>query len=339
VFTNQNLSQDNIKNIVEYKRIQENITVVDWWLGNVCNYKCSYCFHDSNKGDKRVPLLKTYENNLDYFLNKIEENNRKAYFILSGGEPTIYADIDLILEKITSSKCYNGSILITNGSRTINWWQKNKHFFDSIGISFHIESADKDHILKVCEILKDKKVTVTVMMHKDKFTECMLAHQYFIDNGILKYAALCVKALEDTISNTNKFFEYTNQQNIFIKNNYFLSKTELNSNCNFLDPDTCLAIDKHQNEYSYLSNIIAHIDPDFTDWSCMIGTEHISINYNGYIQANCKQDIFNKKYNLYRDNLQKENFNFLNKPVKCTVGRCRCLGLYNISKKLPLNVS
>jgi MoaA/NifB/PqqE/SkfB family radical SAM enzyme len=334
-----NLSQDNIKNVIEYKRIQENITVVDWWLGNTCNYKCSYCFSESNKGNKRVPPLKTYENNLDYFLNKIEENNRKAFYILSGGEPTIYADLDLILEKITSSKCYNGSILVTNGSRTINWWQKNKSLLNMIAISFHIESADKDHILKICELLKDKKTTVTIMMHKDRFEDCMLTHQYFIDNGILQNAALCVKALDDTINNTDKLLEYTDEQNIFIKNNYLLEKKEPNSNTHFYHPDACIAIDNKENKYNYLSNTIAHIDPDFKNWLCMIGTEHITIDYSGYIRANCNQKIFNTKYNLYYDNLQKENFNLLNKPVKCEINKCRCLGLYNISKKLPSNIS
>jgi organic radical activating enzyme len=333
------LSQDNIKDIIEYKRVQENITVIDWWLGNTCNYKCSYCFSESNKGDKRVPPLKTYENNLDYFLNKIEENNRKAFYILSGGEPTIYTDLDLILEKITLSKCYNGSILITNGSRTINWWQKNKTFLDAIAISFHIESADKDHILEVCELLKDKKITVTIMMHKDRFEDCILAHQYFIDNNILQNAILCVKALDDTINNNGNLFEYTNEQNIFIKNNYFLEKKELNLNTDFSDPDVCVAIDDKENKYTYLSNTIAHIDPEFKDWLCMIGTEHVTIDYGGHIKANCDQKIFNKKYNLYYGNLQKENFNLLNKPVKCEIGKCRCLGLYNISKKIPSNNS
>lgn len=328
---NLNLSQDNIKNIIEYKRIKQNIVVVDWWLGNVCNYKCSYCFFDSNKGDKRVPPLKTYENNIDYFLSKIEENGHKAYFILSGGEPTVYQDIDVILSKIKLSKCYNGSLLVTNASRTINWWQRNKDLFDTINISFHIENADVNHILEVCKILKDKITTVTVMMHRERFLDCINAHQYFIDNNILEYANLCVKALDDTEKNNGKLFDYTDEQNIFIKNNYFISK---NVPHNYPTPDACVAIDKEENLYRYLPNTIAHIDPNFYNWSCMIGTEHISINYSGDIQANCRQPIFDKSYNMYHSNLEKDNFNLLYKPVKCTIKRCRCTGLYNISKKI-----
>lgn len=314
----------------------ENVTIVDWWLGNTCNYKCSYCFHESNKGDKRVPYLDLYEHNVDYLLNKIEDINYKSYFILSGGEPTIYPDLDRILYKIRSSKSYVGNLIVTNGSRTLNWWKRNKDLFDSIAISFHIESADKEHILEVCKILKDKRVSVTIMMHNTMFSECMSAYQYFVDNNITEYADLCLKALDD-MNNIGNLVEYTEEQNEFIKKNMLISAYKDNSNEYY--SVYAVAIDDKKNEYRVLSNKVAHLDPDFSGWECMIGTEHITIDYDGNIRANCNENIFNKRYNLYIGNLELEQFDLRKKPHTCVYGRCRCLGLYEISKKLPLNIS
>jgi len=336
---NLSLNHNNIKNIVEYKRIKENILVVDWWLGNVCNYKCSYCFKGANDGDKRVPNLDSYENNLDYFLNKIEESNLKAYYIISGGEPTVYPHLDLILKKIKSHKSYNKHLLVTNGSRTLSWWERNKNLLDEVAISFHIENANLKHILEVCKIIKKSDVTLTIMMNNTRFDDCVNAHNFFIKNNILEYANLNVKALStpDSIN----LMSYTNDQNLFIKSNYYYmcnSKKEQQSNVH-VNLETVIGVDKENNIYKVVTNQLAHIDPNFTDWECKIGTEHISITFDGEIRANCREKIFDKEYNLYKGDLESENFNFLNKPVKCTVGRCRCLGLYNISKKLPSNVS
>lgn len=331
-----NLLPGDINNIVEYKRYIKNVLVIDWQLGNVCNYKCSYCFSESNSGNKRVPELDSYLNNLNYFLDKIDENNLKASYIISGGEPTVYANLEDIIYYIKERKNYISSLLVTNGSRTLNWWQKNLMLFDNIAISFHIETANKEHILELCKLLNENpniNITLTLMMHPYKFNECMIAHDYFLTNDIQKYANLCVKSLDEDTNNIRKAMSYTEEQNNFIKTNFIHKSYNKKKSFNNKPYDT-YAIDVSNNRINFQTKQLAYYDPDFTGWDCMIGTEHITINYSGDIVANCKQNIFNKKHNLYYGNLKEENFNFLMKPVKCSVGKCRCLGLYDISKKI-----
>jgi len=331
------INHNNIKNIVEYKRIKENILVVDWWLGNVCNYKCSYCFKGANDGDNRVPNLDSYENNLDYFLEKIEESNLKAYYIISGGEPTIYPHLDLILKKIKSHKSYNKHLLVTNGSRTLSWWERNKNLLDNVTISFHIESANLKHILEVCKIIKESNVTLNIMMHNTRFDDCVNAHNFFMKNNILEYANLTVKALDAT-DNIN-LMSYTNDQHLFIKSNYSYLCNSKKRNNREKTLEAIIGLDKENNIYNVEANQLAHIDPNFIGWECKIGIEHISITFDGEIRANCGEKIFDKKYNLYKGDLESENFDFIKKPHICLTGKCRCLGLYTLSKKLPLNVS
>ena len=44
------------KKITSIERLP-NTTIIDWVLGNYCNFQCSYCFPNANTGTSRVPRL------------------------------------------------------------------------------------------------------------------------------------------------------------------------------------------------------------------------------------------------------------------------------------------
>ena len=64
--------------------------VVNWCLGNTCNYECSYCpsgLHDSSKRWPSIDVIKNFITNI-----KKANPEKKLYFEFTGGEVTLYKD-------------------------------------------------------------------------------------------------------------------------------------------------------------------------------------------------------------------------------------------------------
>ena len=214
------ITKNNIDKIVRYERKQPNVIVVDWMLGNVCNYKCHYCFPFANNETKKVPPLEIFEHNLNYLIDKIKENGLTPYFVLSGGEPTVYNQI-LDLLRIIKDNNFR-SLMVTNASRTVNWWQKNIDLIDDVYISYHPQYKNEKHILEVIKTLKDKHITTTLMAspRKELFSNLMEAHKYFVENDILSYSNLCVK----TLHIKEQLYNYTEDQLDFIFSKFCIGK-------------------------------------------------------------------------------------------------------------------
>ena len=157
---------------------KDNVLSIRWNPTNVCNYKCRYCFPDSNTGTHRAPKnLDLIIKNFKFLLNQYQEKLSKTKFqiYLAGGEPTLWKDLGVFLEEI--KKEHNVyCTLISNGSRTIRWWQEYAHKIDNAHLTLHIAEGDVDHIIKVADLLyaAGAKVTVKVLMdtlHWDKGVE------------------------------------------------------------------------------------------------------------------------------------------------------------------------
>jgi len=134
--------------------------LVEWMLGNVCNYDCSFCHIDSKSGDKKYLDINTY---IETCRKIIEESgDKKVWFKITGGEPTLYPNLIELLSYIKSTGNY--TYLVTNGSRTLRWWEELKEAdcVDFIAISVHPEQhADISHIIEVSNMFDD---TPTLMV-------------------------------------------------------------------------------------------------------------------------------------------------------------------------------
>ena len=139
--------------------------VVNWCLGNTCNFACSYCPTSLHDGSQRWHSTQNVKN----FISKIRNYhpNKKIYFEFTGGEVTLNKDFIDICKYCTENDVKVG--FISNGSRTIRWWEENKNYFDSVMLSYHSEFADQDHFVQVAEILNDEVRThVNIMMKPEK---------------------------------------------------------------------------------------------------------------------------------------------------------------------------
>ena len=138
--------------------------VVNWNLGNMCNYSCSYCpsiLNDGSFGWNDLEVVKK-------FINRVSTHYapRKVYFEFTGGEVTLWKDFVKCAEYIKSIGHDIG--FISNASRTLRWWEKNKQNFDHVCLSFHPEHADPDHFYEVVKIMSEQcRTHVNVMGHTD----------------------------------------------------------------------------------------------------------------------------------------------------------------------------
>jgi MoaA/NifB/PqqE/SkfB family radical SAM enzyme len=76
---------------------------------------------------------------------------RTVYFEFTGGEVTLWKDF--VKTAIYIKEQGHDIGFISNGSRTIRWWEKNKVNFDHVCLSFHPEEGNHEHFLEVVQIM------------------------------------------------------------------------------------------------------------------------------------------------------------------------------------------
>lgn len=143
---------------------------VDWLLSTVCNYSCSYCSPSLHDGKYKFIDIKLAKK---FLLQLVKEKAEKdLIFIISGGEPTLWSDLP---EFMSTAKENNAEIhLITNGSRSVEWWDRNAKNVDLAVISFHWEFGNPDHIIDICKIVRAKHKTrlkINILLMPEKIDE------------------------------------------------------------------------------------------------------------------------------------------------------------------------
>lgn len=151
--------------------VHKNVVLVDWMLGDRCNYSCSYCppaLHDGDKGwqslEDVVGMIEALQEHYQVGLG------RRVWLQLTGGEPTMHPNIKDIL---AAAHAHDMKVsLISNGSRTERFWQAIRDKLDSLILTFHLEEAEFAHVHRVIELLSEViHVQVNLTMLPDRFDE------------------------------------------------------------------------------------------------------------------------------------------------------------------------
>jgi organic radical activating enzyme len=301
-------------------------------LGNLCNYKCNYCFPGSNEGTVNWPDIEIVKTNIGHLLDFYKKNGKDIFqFYLIGGEPTLWKDLPILTEYLKSE--YNAIINIsTNGSRKLNWWDNNAKWFDDIEISVHHEFVNIEHIKDVADIIYSKNINTVanVLMDPNHFEKCKL----IIDSLLSSKHPWPIIAKSVHYNGESR---YTEEQKLFF------SKTVKR----MPDMDWYNRVNKNPvwkkqvwvdyqdikqeiiNNNWFTLNKLNH----FQGWSCNLGIDHIEIFQDGTISGNCKQKIWGLDYyyNLYDPNFCK-TFNPTFQPVVCQQSICQCTSEIIINK-------
>jgi len=134
---------------------------VVWEVSSTCNYDCWYCNprHHDNKIRGH-----DYDNVIDFFTD-LSNKYEYIYCDMVGGEPTLWPR----LKDFLVNKPSNMFVLVsTNGSRTINWWEKNLKYFDGVCATFHPDTADADHFYELGMLFSqypDKALEIILLVY------------------------------------------------------------------------------------------------------------------------------------------------------------------------------
>jgi organic radical activating enzyme len=309
-------------------------------ISNVCNYKCGYCFDGSNEGTHRFKEdWNTVVDNLTYLFDYYRKNSIKKKFEISllGGEPTLWKNLPEFCAKLKAE--HNVSIMIvSNGFRTKDWWERNACNFDQVILSLHVQEADIDHFIQVADCLYENNVVVTglVMMDPTRWDECINAIEKLKASN--NKWAINLQSLESTSKNT---VVYTPEQINFIKENslirrghwFYLLKNIFKSYYYQKEPVATFASGETRKLSS--NEIMLNEWNQFENWKCNIGIDCIFVGLDGNISGTCGQILYGEtqNYNLY-DAEFKSKFSPNIQPAICQQKSCLCVSEANLTKEV-----
>ena len=284
--------------------------VVNWCLGNTCNFSCSYCPVGLHDGSKRWPDL----DSIKHFINKVKTQHpdKKYYFEFTGGEVTLYKDF---IELCTYCREQDVKVgMISNGSRTLRWWEENKNLFDHVCLSFHPEEANPEHFLEVAKILHTEvKVHINVMMSPEKFDYCYDLAERAVQ---LENISMALQPLIHDFGDT--LYDYTDEQKKVFDNQWELfikrikhTKRQANYRGSMRTVgDVSMVVPAH--------NFIATGENNWFGWKCYSGVEQLIVDMDGSIHRGwCKVgDTIGYIWD--------ENLTLPTEPVVCNKIMCHC---------------
>jgi organic radical activating enzyme len=320
-----------MRRIIEIKNNQPNNLRINYEVGDICNYKCWYCYPGSNEGTMSWPNADVVKHNLvtliKHYKDTTNVNEIKLSFL--GGEATLWPELGKVIKHVvtqTNCKIY----IITNGSRTIRWWKEYGQYFDNVSISIHHESVDVDHILKLVKVLEEKKITyfANVLMDHTAWDKCV----DIVNKLSNKKLAVFVKPVY-----VNGQLFYTADQKEYLKTaiksypslSFFFRHFKkllniINLKITSVFEDGSKIVTKNENYFSI--NMLNN----FKGWECTLGINHLGIKRDGTISGSCGQHLFDKDYNI-----NDVNFDFKPKieTTICTQKLCTCPGEMALPKK------
>ena len=149
----------------------DDFLTVDFMVTNKCNFSCHYCHPGSNEGNIGFPedfdlLLE----NLGHAIKIYKEHFNKKHikFEITGGEPTVWPKIGEFARWLKNEQGIDNVFLVTNGSRTMRWWEQYAGYFDEVHLSLHSVEGNPHHIIQVADYIyenhKNTHVAVNVLM-------------------------------------------------------------------------------------------------------------------------------------------------------------------------------
>lgn len=298
--------------LVHSNPVHEEWFVVNWCLGNTCNYSCSYCPDNLHNSSTKWPEPEVIKK----FILKVKNHhpNKKLYFEFTGGEVSMYRHFTDICKFCTELGIRVG--LISNGSRTIRWWEENKEYFDHVCLSFHPEFADVDHFIEVVKVLHNQVRThVNIMMSPEKFDFC-----FDLANRIKDLGNISMALQPLIVDFGSQLYDYTEEQKRVFDNQHELITKHIKFTKHF---DYYRGAMKKlyangKTEISSAHRFISEKTNDWSGWDCYIGAEQIIVDLGGSIYRGwCR---VGGKIGKITD----EDLKLPSTPVRCSKTMCHC---------------
>ena len=323
------LGQQRFYNILDHTNSEcGEWVVVNWNLGNRCNYKCSYCPPVLNNGSFGWNDYDVVQGFVDAVISHYA--GRKIYFEFTGGEVTLWRDLTRLAQYVKKQGHAFG--FISNGSRTLRWWQQNKQYFDHVCLSYHSEFGDAEHFYQVVQELASVcRTHVNIMLHteQDKFdTGVELAHRVVED---IPNISIALQPLIVDFGSVT--YQYTSEQQSIIDDqwNQFARRIRhdkkymvYRGSMDMLDTVNGLK------EATSAQRFIGDGTNNWKGWDCWAGVEQIIVDFDGSVWRGwCR---VGGALGFIRD---PEHVRFPVDPIRCNKSFCHCNFDIMCKKVLP----
>lgn len=321
---------------------RNNVLHVQWHIGNYCNYRCTYCKDPLRDGSNPFVEIDIAKRVVDNITSQLEGTNRRAEFTLSGGEPTVYKELEELLQYMYDKGAY--SHIITNGSRSLAYYKRIAPLLTHGAIfTYHSEYAKLDKFTEIVRLFDPRQIMVYIPMNIATWDICVQAYETLTAQGI---RAIPKTVFEDFGNGgINKVIMYNKEQRDFI---HAAAVKLVNKQ---IEPATDREIIQALNlepkaprknslnhrtieiikidgtvEYTTPQNLIINKKNDFRGMKCNAGIDFLLIGYDGSVfRANCQRAVIaNIK--------QTPEFPLPTIPITCNIPLCWCEGDILINK-------
>lgn len=304
----------NYDRLEHFNTVAKEFFVVNWCMGNTCNFSCSYCpvyLHNASKAWHPIENVKK----LSQFIQKLQPD-KKLYIEFTGGEVTLHRDFVSICKWCKENQILMG--FITNGSRTLRWWNENLPYFYKIIMSYHASQINKEHFLNVVKLLhtcNHINLHINVMMDPQNWENCLSVAETIRDLGN------CSIALQPLLHNLEtELYPYTSEQMNILVNQYDLISKHIKwTKKNEIQRGAMKTV-KEDGSYNVRTahSFISRNTNNWYGWQCYAGVEQLVVDMDGDIYRGwCKAGG-------PITNLSQLNFGESLTPIICNQTKCHC---------------
>lgn len=293
--------------------LAERTTAVDCTLGNICNYHCSYCpsrLHDGSSPWLPTPPLSRF---LHAFHAHVKKEGRELYVQFTGGEPSLHPGFVELASGLSKTGIKVG--LISNGSRSLDWWSEAAPFLSNVVLTHHIEHAVFERFLALIERLCAKaRVHVNMTMLPAEFSECDRRAQ--VISTLFPQVSITLKPLLKNFG--SKLYEYTDWQSSVLEAGRYSTKAG-SPRQPIHRGEMRVTLSNGSSRLASASHLLASGQNKWKGWMCHAGLELLVVNMHGDIfRAVCRQG--GAIASIY-----DATWSFPTLPYCCEMSSCDCL--------------
>jgi len=295
---------------IKYKSVKSPFIAVAWALGSVCNYSCSYCIPVLYDGKIKFPDYKPF---LD-FTDKLKEKypGQKIQVTMYGGETTLWKDFKVFLKESAERDVFIR--IVSNGSRSIEWWKSVAHKINHSIISFHPEYAKEDHITEVLKLFMPGRSQMSLMVPHDRFDEMLELGKRISENAKV---FVIPKFLRKQFG--NELYPYTEEQLETFKkyasgfgNKYLKEDEEFKHKGLILQKEDGELVRFRNARQLYLDDLNR-----WEGWKCWGGIESLFVDEAGEIfSGQCREGRIG--------NINEAGYVLPDEPIICGKDSCNC---------------
>lgn len=280
-----------------YKTIQ-----FEWFLTDWCNFKCSYCSEFNNMETKFSK--ETSPGLYKLALARLKRLNAPFTVEIIGGEPTLHPELNEILAALNDTPNCQQVEVVTNLSRSLDFYKSIDYPKVSFLASFHPEHHDMSFLEKA-ELLKDTLSVTLNLIDDPRFWDLTLDIINELSTRQIKYDVnLLSSTSEYSVNYTEEFFD---------KFNHVMESTSADTFAFNFD------------------------DGSSANLSASVITKDKLHHLRGYKCAPKRYRITHtgEIYNLCTSKKMPIVANTLYEPVICNVSECSCDAMYIFFKERP----